>query len=149
MADPSPPISAAARKGRRIALGLFFGVVVALTATLSGQISWHVYSPQPAPDPSLECRPQVVLLAAAVDRAKAASNEEPSDPEQALARFRQQLSPAWDLHPQIAQVCSRDPKLAELLDAVERLRYAEENAVRRDARDLSPLRRRVVSLLTP
>lgn len=142
-------MSPAGRKGRRLALAVFYGGVVLFTASLSGQITWHVMKPQPAPPAGLECKPQLALLVEAIDRAKAAASEETSDPDRALSRFRAALSPAWDSHPSIAQVCGKDPKLAEMLDSVERLRYAEENAVRRDARDLSPLRRRVTAFLAP
>ena len=46
------------------------------------------------------------------------------------------------------RACGKDRELASLLDVVERLRYAEERAVRREVSDLAPLRRRVGQIST-
>jgi hypothetical protein len=48
----------------------------------------------------------------------------------------------------VAASCRPDRELAVALDVIERLRYAEERAVRREVTDLAPLRRKVGQIRT-
>jgi hypothetical protein len=65
----------------------------------------------------------------------------------ALADFRRALSPEWDDRDHIEDLCRPSPSSMAALDALERLRYAEEHAVRREAAELAPLRRRVQAIV--
>jgi hypothetical protein len=65
----------------------------------------------------------------------------------ALARFRSALEPEWSHRDDIAARCQGTPRDKGALDAIERLRYAEEHAVRREAGELAPLRRRVQAIV--
>ncbi len=83
-------------------------------------------------------------LAQGIDRARqAASGLAERGEDAALAEFRGSLSPEWDEHDAVAAACQSNHDLAVALDVIERLRYAEERAVRREVSDLAPLRRRV------
>jgi hypothetical protein len=65
----------------------------------------------------------------------------------ALDRFRSALEPVWRYRDDIASRCRDAPRDKGALDAIERLRYAEEHAVRREAGELAPLRRRVQAIV--
>ena len=138
----------AARRGRRIAQTVFYSLVVVFIVVSTAQITWQVFAgtgAAPAPD----CRAGLLSLDRAVDAAREAASGVGNRPEEALARFRAELSPAWDGRDSILAACKKtgESRLELAFDTIERLRYAEENAVRRDARDLAPLRRRVKELL--
>jgi len=85
-------------------------------------------------------------LMKAVDRARlAAAGTEGEDA--ALARFRSALEPEWSHRDGVASRCKGAAADEATLDAIERLRYAEEHAVRREAGELAPLRRRVQGII--
>jgi hypothetical protein len=137
-------LTSSQRKGRLVALILFYTMVVVFVAGIALQLTIQVLSPKPSTD-NASCEQGLVRLIEAVEAARVASEGAEDAPEVAIARFRQALSPAWENHTQIAQRCqsANSPDLKTALDIVERLRYAEENAVRRDARDLGRLRHKV------
>lgn len=140
---PRPPEDPRVRRARRTVIGIFYTGVVVFCAAMSTQISIQVLSTRPG-DFRGSCRDGVRSLASALDSARVASEGVDDQPEIAIVKFRGALSPAWDSRDAIAKICE-DEKNATLLadfDLVERLRAAEESAVRRDARDLSSLRRR-------
>jgi hypothetical protein len=56
--------------------------------------------------------------------------------------------PEWDRYDPIAASCRGQSRFSVALDAIERLRYAEERAVRRDTTELAPLRRKVGQILS-
>lgn len=134
----------ARRRGRTIALTVFYSLVVLFTGTAAANISLQVYSAGEAwPG---DCRSGLRRLAASLEQAQRASEDADLDPEEALRRFRKVLAPPWQARSSIEQRCRASGE-REAFDAVERLRYAEENAVRREGHDLVPLRRRVRGLL--
>lgn len=146
---PEPPgrePSAAARRGRRVALALYYGAVLALIGSATVQVTRQLfYNPEP-PSPYASCREGLDALVRGVDRARfAASGTDGEDA--AIDRFRKALAPAWGYRDQIASSCKGSPSDEHALDAIERLRYAEEYAVRREAGDLAPLRRRVRTIV--
>jgi hypothetical protein len=147
--SPDVPDSSA-KKGRRVAIITFYSLIILFIILSAGQITLQVFagrSAAPAPD----CRAGLRDLILAVDAGRAASGTAGTNhPEEALARFRAALSPAWDGRDAIEAACKKtgSEPLERAFDTMERLRYAEENAVRRDARDLAPLRHRVDDLLT-
>lgn len=143
----APPPDDPARRGRRIALLLFYSVVIGSVALWTAQITVQVFASHGRSEPG-DCRTGLASLVTALDAARAASERVEASPEDAIAGFRSALSPAWDEHDRVAARCTRDgdPRLLQALDTVDRLRYAEENAIRRDARDLGLLRRRMRAL---
>lgn len=140
---PRPPEDPRVRRARRTVIGLFYTGVVVFCAAMSIQISIQVLSTNPTPHPG-SCREGLRSLANALDSARIASEGVDDQPEIAIVKFRAALSPAWDARDGVFKICEQE-KNATLLadfDLLERLRAAEESAVRRDARDLSSLRRR-------
>lgn len=150
MADEeiASPLERAKKRGRRVALAIYYSLVVIVIVGATTQITMQVF--KRVDSPPAECRSGLRAMLRAVDSAKVAAAAGDLSPEQALTRFRAALSPAWDERDRVMKACHepRDAKLEEAFDTVERLRYAEENVIRRDARDLAPLRRRVLEIET-
>ena len=122
----------------------YYSVVVGFILAASGNVIWQVWSPVFRSYPPVDCRTGLRQLWKAIDRARqAAGNLSEAGEEEALRQFRSALSPEWDEHDAVASACRSDHDLSVALDVIERLRYAEERAVRREVSDLAPLRRRV------
>ena len=136
-----------ARGGRRIALFLLFGGLLAFVVGSTTQIVQQVFFAPVGPMPYASCRDGLVHLHDAVDRAHAAAGGE-AEVELALGRFREALLPEWTHFEAIRVACSASPSGQHGLDAVERLRYAEEFAVRREATGLEVLRKQVAKELS-
>lgn len=127
----------------------YYAIVAGFILLAAGNVTYQVWAPVFRSYPPMDCRGGLSELARAIDRARqAASIFSEAGEDAALAQFRSALSPEWDRHDAIASACGRDRELASLLDVVERLRYAEERAVRREVSDLAPLRRRVAQIST-
>jgi len=139
----------ARRRGRRRVMTAYYAIVAGFILLAAGNVTYQVWAPVFRSYPELDCRKGLSALAQAIDRARqAASSFSEAGEDAALGQFRSALSPEWDQHRAIAQACGKDRELATLLDVVERLRYAEERAVRREVSDLAPLRRRVGQIST-
>jgi len=122
----------------------YYTVVGVFIVLAAGNVTWQVWAPVFRTYPPMDCRAGLRDLTLAIDRARqAAGSFSESGEDIALGQFRQQLSPEWDQHDAVAQACQSDRDLAVALDVIERLRYAEERAVRRDVSELAPLRRRM------
>jgi hypothetical protein len=134
------------RRIRRGVLSAYCVIVATFIALAVGNVAVQVWAPGFSSYARVECRSGLLALVHGIDRARAAAVGESDDETTALARFRGALSPEWDQHHAVAASCHGDPTWASALDVVERLRYAEERAVRRDVTELSPLRRRVLDL---
>ena len=118
--------------------------VICLSAAV--QITLQVLqTPAPA-SPVAGCREGLRALHAAVDRARLAAAGVDGE-EAALDRFRRALEPDWRARDEVAARCKGSTPDEGALDAIERLRYAEEHAVRREAGELAPLRRRVQGIV--
>jgi hypothetical protein len=123
------------------ALAAWIGVVGAV------QVTRQVMFAPSAPLPYASCREGLRAMVAALDRARHAAPGLDGREEVALDRFRRSLEPEWSYRHQIAAACRGQAEDERALDAIERLRYAEEHAVRREAGDLAPLRRRVQAIV--
>jgi hypothetical protein len=145
--DDRPRTDDAARRGRRVALAVFYAIVVGAIAVWTTQITRQVFTSNPGTGDG-DCKGGLAALAGSLDAARAASERVEASPEEAIAGFRSALRPAWDDRDRVAAACQKtgEPRLLQALDTIERLRYAEENAIRRDARDLGLLRRRMHAL---
>jgi hypothetical protein len=139
----------ARRRGRRAVMTTYYVVVAVFIVLAAGNVFWQVWAPAFRSYPAVDCKAGLRDLVAAVERARdAAGGLAESGEDTALAQFRSELSPEWDRHDAVAASCRSDRQLAVALDVIERLRYAEERAVRREVTDLAPLRRKVGQIRT-
>jgi hypothetical protein len=164
MPSPTPDRSDAARgalpsarrRGRRIAIGVFWAFTVAVATASAIQVTQQVlFDPcpgglscagGPTPVSFTNCREGLLALHGAVERARLAAAGTDGE-DAALARFRAGLTPEWGHRDDVAGACRGAAEDEGALDAIERLRYAEEHAVRREAGELAPLRRRVEAIV--
>jgi hypothetical protein len=122
--------------------------MVFICAAASVQISRQIFFASSPPAPYSTCGEGLLALSAAVDRARRAAGTSGEDSEDAaLLRFRGALDPEWTYRDSVAASCKASAQEQGALDAIERLRYAEEHAVRREAGELAPLRRRVQAIV--
>jgi hypothetical protein len=143
--DPSPRLEIARRRGRRVAIGLFGGVVSLLTAIWAIQIIVQVWFPTPVPA-SVDCRDGMRSLVDSVRSARSAAAAETGGERRALARFRSELAETWRLREAIGQACRSDAEATRALGEIDRLRFAEEHAVRYESVDLARRRRRIQTI---
>lgn len=137
----------ARRKARGIVMAVYYAIVVVFIAIAAGNVVWQVWAPAFRSYPRVDCRAGLRELVLAIERARqAAGSLSEAGEDSALAEFRRQLSPEWDRHDEVAASCRSDHEFAMALDVIERLRYAEERAVRREVTDLAPLRRNVAQI---
>jgi hypothetical protein len=141
---PPKPVSPR-KRGRTIAGAIYYGLIGAVCLAGTVQISMQVFQP-PAPAPYASCRDGLRALVGAVERARGAAPGTDGE-DAALERFRAALEPEWGHFDGVAEKCKGGTNDEGALDAIERLRYAEEHAVRREAGDLAPLRRRVQTIV--
>ncbi|UQA56547.1 hypothetical protein [Polyangium aurulentum] len=146
-ADPRGPRPVSARKrGRKVAGAIYYGLIGAVCVAATVQVSLQVFSQPAIPSPYASCHDGLRALVAAVERARGAAPGADGE-DRALERFRGALEPAWRHFDGVAAACKGSEKDEGALDAIERLRYAEEHAVRREAGDLAPLRQRVQAII--
>jgi hypothetical protein len=140
-----PPPSTVSRRGPRLAAISFLGFVVPWVAYISGQVVVQGLTPDVVPGPWTSCDEGRRSLERTLVSARSAA-EEDLDPDQALRRFRELVGPTWRHLEALRRMCTSDDD-RRALDALERLRYAEEHAVRREAASLAQLRRTVSATL--
>lgn len=124
--------------GERRARGvgaLIFGLLIAIpTAVWATQVIVQAFS---SPDPhGVDCKSGLKELVAGLDSAQKSASPHANETE-ALAAFRASLGPAWEDPRVVRAACAGDPELLGFYGRVERLRYAEEHAVRYAARGLA------------
>ncbi|AUX22781.1 hypothetical protein SOCEGT47_032910 [Sorangium cellulosum] len=132
--------------GRRVAQVAYFGVAALIIVASTLQIIQQVFFLPTVPSPYGSCREGLLALVRAVERAREAAPGTDGE-DAALARFRSELAPEWTYRDGVAATCRGSEEDKRALDAIERLRYAEEHAARREAGDLAPLRRRVRAIV--
>jgi hypothetical protein len=126
-------------------MAIYYVLVGVVVLAGAGEVSYQVFFSDRAPSPYATCAEGLRALYGATEEARRAAADSHGE-EDALTRFRGALDPTWARRDSIAATC-KSPADEALLDAIERLRYAEEHAVRREAGDLAPLRQRVQSLV--
>jgi hypothetical protein len=130
-------------------MAAYYAVVVLFILLAAGNVTWEIWSPRFRQHEPTDCSGGLEALKQGVTRARQAAGElSAASEDAALARFREALLPEWGRHDAIAAACESNAELAAALDVIERLRYAEERAVRREVTELAPLRRRVEQLRT-
>jgi hypothetical protein len=138
----------ARRTWRRVLVVAYYVVLGSFIAIAGGNVIWQVWAPVLAHHPKVDCRAGLYGLGLAIDRARAEAQAASQQGEDAaVSRFRSALEPEWSANAAIAASCNDNAELAAALDAIERLRYAEERAVRREVNELAPLRRKVQALM--
>ncbi|MEZ4303033.1 MAG: hypothetical protein R3B70_49370, partial [Polyangiaceae bacterium] len=125
---------------------LYLAVAGAVAVAGGSQVVVQAFAHHAAPELGIStCNEGLGRLAAAVERARVAASGTDGE-DAALEHFREALRPDWDDRDHIEDLCRSSPSSLAALDAIERLRYAEEHAARREAAELAPLRRRVQAL---
>jgi hypothetical protein len=140
--DGSAP---AGQLGRTLGIAVYALLVAGFTAVCSIQICLQVWAPKVVPAP-FDCSAGTVALVDAIDAARLAAANEP-DEQTALAKFRGALAPTWKYRPALTRACAPISNALRHLRAVDRLRYAEEHAVRYAAVDLAQRRHEVEQLM--
>jgi len=143
-----PKKSYAQRAGRMVAILLFYVFVGSFCVVAVSAVASQLFWPEPGGNQPVKCTDGLVDLANAVVRASSAAAGVHAEAE-ALRLFRQALAPEWDAQADVTQACRGNETNEGALDAIVRLRYAEEHAVRRGAGTLAPLRAQVRSILAP
>jgi hypothetical protein len=147
------PASVRRARGRRIAMTVYYIVVALVGGAAAVQITRQVLLDPGASPGSVaavapgSCHEGLRALFTAVARAREAAAGAGGGEDAALARFRGALTPEWAFRDGVAAQCRPSQADAGTLDAIERLRYAEEHAVRREAGELAPLRRKVQAIV--
>lgn len=140
------------RRGRprfaRLGLYAVGALSVWVAGTCTAQILMVTLAPERLPTEE-PCQVGTRRLLAAVERARGLSAIGSLPERQALARFRDNLSPDFRTFPSIVAKCKRtgDRSALKALRSIELLRYAEESAVRYSAVDLTRFRRRTPQLV--
>jgi hypothetical protein len=142
------PRSVAERRGRLVAIVAFYGFVAAFCVVATVEISLQVFEDRAGEGAPASCEEGLVQLTDAIARARGAAQGIHTE-EVALRRYREALEPEWRAEGAIRAACEGTPSREGALDAILRLRYAEEHAVRRGAGDLAPLRARVRAIVEP
>ena len=137
--------TAARRRGRRAGTVLLGVIVTTFTAVCSVQIIEQAWARPESPAP-LDCRDGLHDLIAAVKRAREAAATVTGGEREAIAQFRHALEPEWSMRPGLADRCKADPRALGALEELDRLRFAEEHALRYEAVDVASRRRRVDAL---
>jgi hypothetical protein len=126
---------------------VFAALVSAFTIVCSVQICVQVWAPKLIPSLT-DCAAGTIQLVDSIDAARAAASAVVGE-RAALSTFRETVAPAWAFRPALGLECRRDRGAIERLRAVDRLRYAEEHAVRYEAADLAARRHEVQRLISP
>jgi hypothetical protein len=124
-----------------VAFGL---TVAALTGIFSVQIITQAWETGKV-DTAQQCRQQLRALLDALGRARQSAARQAGELP-ALDAFRNELGEPWRSASTLRLVCATDPPALDLFERIDALRYAEEQAVRNEARELAQQRRSVQQL---
>ncbi|MBK9263600.1 MAG: hypothetical protein IPM54_27815 [Polyangiaceae bacterium] len=142
----TPRQAAARKRSRALAVVVYYGLIGVICIAATAQITQQLFYQPKVAAPYASCHEGLSALVSAIERARhAAPGTDGEDP--AIERFRTALKPEWTYFDSVADACRGSVKDEGALDAIERLRYAEEHAVRREAGDLAPLRRKVQAIV--
>jgi hypothetical protein len=138
-------LSRARQLGRTVGIAVFALIVATFTAVCSVQICLQVWAPE-VTSSTIDCSAGTLSLVEAIEAARLASADQ-AEEQAALAKFRGALTPAWTHRAALDRACTGDVQAAQRLRAVDRLRYAEEHAVRYGAVDLARRRQEVKRII--
>lgn len=146
MSTASPKPASGRKRSRALAVIVYYGLIVTLCIGATAQITKQVFYQPRIPSAYTNCHEGLSALVSAVERARRAAPGTDGE-DGAIERFRSALNPEWTYVESIGDTCRGSVNDEGALDAIERLRYAEEHAVRREAGDLAPLRRKVQAIV--
>lgn len=146
------------RRARAVASGVVLVVAVAFIVASTWQITATVFHTEPArarpPTPAeAVCVARLRVLEAALDRASRAAALESrnaaaasvadraASETRAEVAFEAALAPEWNERAGAEGACEATPRTKEAWAALLRLRRGLEGRVRKDAREIGPLRR--------
>lgn len=139
----APPATTAETRGRTVGKAAFGLLVAVPTLLWALQIIGQAFG---TPEPSaLPCRSGLTLLISGIEQARQSAFARTNESD-ALAAFRSNLGPQWATPRAVREKCKGDGELASMFGRVERLRYAEEHAVRYESRGIASDRRAVERL---
>lgn len=133
------------RLGRRLGIALYSAIMSAFILICGSQVMYQGFTSPRTRDTS-DCRSGISGLIAALRRARQAAASEERGERASLDRFRRALAPEWQSRGNLSDSCGADPWARDALSALDRLRYAEEHAVRYESVDLAPSRRQVLEI---
>jgi len=146
MSTATPKPVSGRKRSRALAVIVYYSVIVVICIAATAQITKQVFFQPRVASPYASCHEGLSALVSAIERARRAAPGTDGE-DRAIERFRTALNPDWGYVDGIADSCRGSVKDEGALDAIERLRYAEEHAVRREAGDLAPLRRKVQAIV--
>jgi len=147
MAEPNRERQRLRKKARTGVYAAFILGYLILVAVLLVQVTGQAIAESWSDDGTVRCEQGLGELMTAVERARAASCKTEMSEERAVEAFRAELMPEWSRVGTIRRACEGDRARLETLDAVQYLRYAEENTVRRESSELASLRRKARELI--
>lgn len=130
------------RRGRTAGTVLLVVLLTTFTAVCSVQIIQQAWNP-PGWTGGATCREGTLGLIGAVHRAREAAARSTGGERVALAMFRGALEPEWSLRADLGRRCATEPSIRRALPQIDRLRFAEEHALRYEALDVAGWRREV------
>jgi hypothetical protein len=145
LAEVPSTTKGARRRGRTLGAAALGLIVTTFTVVCSIQIIQQAWQ-EPEAEAAVACRPGIVNLISAVRRARTAAANGTGGEREAMKRFREALLPEWSMRPGLSRRCAGDPEATRALGAVDRLRYAEEHALRYEALDVAGRRRDVEAI---
>jgi hypothetical protein len=146
MSTATPKSTSGRKRSRAMAVIVYYALIGVICIAATTQITRQVFFQPRVAAPYSSCHEGLLALVSAIERARrAAPGTDGEDP--AIDRFRTALNPEWTYFDAVGDACRGSVKDEGALDAIERLRYAEEHAVRREAGDLAPLRRKVQAIV--
>lgn len=146
MSTPTPKPPSGRKRSRALAVIVYYGTIGIICVAATAQITKQVFFQPRVVAPYPGCHEGLSALVSAIERARRAAPGTDGE-DAAIERFRSALNPEWGYVDGIGDLCRGSVKDEGALDAIERLRYAEEHAVRREAGDLAPLRRKVQAIV--
>lgn len=139
------PFERATRTGRRLGIALFALLTGSFTAASSAQVLYQGFAASSGSEVT-DCRPGLLGLISSLHRAQQTAMNDGKGERHRLEQFRSSLLPEWQNRDTLTRLCASDPIGRDALSQIDRLRWAEEHAVRYESVDLAPSRQRVLAI---
>lgn len=124
----------AERRGRSLGALTFVVLVSIPTIVWASQVIRQAFA-TPA-ESSVACEAGLIALIEGIEKARASATPA-ADEAEAILAFRANLGSSWEDHREVRAACKGQPHRLVQFGKIERLRYAEEHAVRYQTRGLS------------
>ncbi|MCL2825584.1 MAG: hypothetical protein FWD57_16450 [Polyangiaceae bacterium] len=135
--------------GRRIVMIGYYSVFVIVTGIGTWQVTEQAFRRlgNPQSDTPIDCVEGINSLATAISRARGAALTSHAEESEAVKNYRDGLNPEWERRGDIERACMSNKQHLETLEAVVHLGFVEEHAVRREAVELSTVRRKTSDMV--